>query len=247
MLKPVKLNEADEGNLRGALAHELCKRIAEHANRTYDREAESVVTAQADDDFTEVRVTGVFDGGYWGGVSAKRVIEAMGDSKKIRMIIDSPGGLVDVGNALYGEMRKRIDDGAEIITEGNGLVASAAIMPFMAADVRSLREATMLMIHNVSSGGCLFGDADFWEKESKKEISALKAYQNNLADVLSRRLGKGRKEIDGKLDAESWYSVDEAKAYGFTAEAGSAKNQAQAGASAAVRSIADSILNTISA
>ena len=184
------------------------------ASYTFDGPDNGVTSETADDGKVTVTMRGVLDGG-WFGLSAQEVIEAFGNAQAVHLIIDSPGGLLGEGVSLYSEMRARAERGVTFTTEGRALVASAAVLPFLAADDRELSDGTMVMIHNPFMGVFLFGDLEDFERESARAINALRSLTTNYIDILSRRTGMTSEAATTAMAAETWYSVAEAEAAGF--------------------------------
>ena len=190
--------------------------IAEQADRKGEFEGKTFSTEARADGTVEIRLDGVMDGG-WSGASAKEIVKAMGDAKKIHMVIDSPGGLVSQGLTLYTELRSRMKKGTKVTTEGRGTVASAAVLPFLAADNedRALVDGTMLMVHKPWGLLIAIGNEDQVEPEAKKMLDALRAHTSNYATILVDRMDKEKSEIIDTMAAETWFAVDEAIEYGF--------------------------------
>ena len=72
---------------------------------------------------------------FEGDVSAHSIVQQIQelDVDTIRVHIDSYGGAVSEGWAIYNALREHP---AKIVTFGDGFVASAALYPFMAGDER---------------------------------------------------------------------------------------------------------------
>lgn len=96
----------------------------------------------------ELLLYGVIGEDFWGdGVSALDVAALLtrhSDAKQITVRINSPGGDVFDGVAIYNAL---VSHGAEVHTIVDGLAASAASLIFEAGDQRTMRDATKLMIH----------------------------------------------------------------------------------------------------
>lgn len=199
--------------------HRQCKANADRAEREYE---EGGFKAAMNGDEQVVELRGVFDGGWW-GVDAAAVIAGLSDkAKTIRVIIDSPGGFVDEGRSLYSEFRARADKGQAIITEGRGLVASAAVLPLLAGDERTMEESTLVMVHN--PWGFLFsvGDADEIRDDAAKMVKQLETYTKSYAKVVAERTGMTQKAATEALKAETWYDSDDAIDNGFVSGLASA-------------------------
>jgi ATP-dependent protease ClpP protease subunit len=69
---------------------------------------------------------------------------------RIRLIVNSPGGNIAEAFRIYATLR---ETGATISAVGIGRVASAAVIPFLAADHRELKRGAVLHIHNAHADG----------------------------------------------------------------------------------------------
>ncbi|MFD6357936.1 head maturation protease, ClpP-related [Nocardia tengchongensis] len=139
---------------------------------------------------------------YW-GVSAEdfaRELDAI-DADEIMVKINSPGGNVYDGLAI---MNALADHPAKIITSVEGLAASAASFIAMSGDERIIRPGAEMMIHNawtVAAGGAadLRAAADQCERTSA-----------SVASIYAERTGGDVADWQAAMDAETWYSAQEA-------------------------------------
>ena len=147
--------------------------------------------------------------GWLGGISAKRFAEdlkAAGSPSQINLHINSPGGSVFDGIAIYNTLRK---NKARVVVDIDGLAASIASVVAMAGDEIRMAENAMLMIHDpwiVTAGSAaeLRETADLMDKTKDSLIKSYSA-QTQLAV----------EEISELMAAETWMSADEAMEYGF--------------------------------
>ena len=133
-------------------------------------------------------------------------LEALTDVDEINVYINSYGGEVAEGLAIYNALRRHK---AKVRTFCDGFACSIASVIFMAGEERIMNESSLLMIHNAWS--CVSGNAaelrkqaDDLEKITEASVKAYKAH-SSLAE----------EEIKALLDAESWISPEEAVSYGF--------------------------------
>lgn len=135
-------------------------------------------------------------------------LDAQSPGKDIYLYINSPGGDVTAGLAIYDVMRSLRSD---IVTVTVGEASSMASL-LLAGGTRGKRFAlpnTRLMIHQPSSG--VGGPASDIAIEAK-EIVFLK---NKLNLMLAELTGQPLKRIEIDTDRDFYLSAQEAKAYGL--------------------------------
>lgn len=140
--------------------------------------------------------------GMWGVTAADFVDELSGiTSKNITLRINSPGGDVFDGLAMYSRLQAHK---ATINTIVDGLAASAASFIAMAGDTVTMSPGSMMMIHE-ASGVCMGASCDMREMaDLLDKVSA------NIADIYARRTGREATEHRTAMKAESWYTDNEA-------------------------------------
>ncbi|HXF75900.1 MAG TPA: head maturation protease, ClpP-related [Methylomirabilota bacterium] len=145
------------------------------------------------------------------GISAKKFIEdlkKLGNPRRLNVRINSPGGDVFDGIAIYNALKRHP---ATVVVTIDGLAASIASVIAMAGDKIVMPDNSMMMIHNPWGG--VLGEAEdmreFADTLDKIKLSIIATY---------RRSGKTDEEIAALMDAETWYSAAEAKANGFADE-----------------------------
>lgn len=138
--------------------------------------------------------------------SLKKEIDALGDIETLYVRINSPGGSVFAGNAIYNIIR-RVD--AEVVVTIDGLAASAASIIAMSGDKVIIAKNGMLMIHDAWTFA--IGNA----KELRKTADVLDQIQKALVAVYHDKTGLPKNEIIAMLDEETWMDAEEAKKLGF--------------------------------
>ena len=144
-----------------------------------------------------------------GEVSANTLskqLETLGDVSQINVFINSYGGEVAEGLAIYNALRRHK---AKVVTYCDGFACSIASVIFMSGDERVMNESSLLMVHNAwtfASGNAeeLRKQADDLEKITQASVEAYKAHS-----TLSEE------EIKALMDNESWILPSEALEYGF--------------------------------
>ena len=211
----------EELKRRLAIYQSICGR----AGREFVKSETPVIFAQADDDFVEARISGVFDS-YWGFDYRDFIAELdERNPSSLRVLIDSPGGHVHDGMALYHDLSRRKEKGMKLQTEAVGLVASAAVLPYMAADERIIRTGSMMMIHSVWGFAFVMGNADEMEKEMTSQVNAMRKHDKNYRQIMVARAKMKDDEIEEKMKAETWYSADEAMDDNLATEIVEAKDE----------------------
>ena len=135
------------------------------------------------------------------------VMEADSD-QPIRIFIDSPGGDVDAGYAIFDMIRFGT---APVYCIGMGLVASAGALILLAAD-KSRRVAmpnSRYLIHQPLSG--IKGVATDIEIHAQ-ELEKIKAKINQ---VIAQETGKPLDQVAKDTDRDYWLSATEALDYGL--------------------------------
>ena len=190
--------------------------------RCLDLEATEVppitsLTTGGDDDAraVTVRVQGPLDA--WFGFDVRALISDLdeADPQSIHLLIESPGGFLSDGLALYNDLRARARSGVTVTAEARGVVASAAVLPFLAAETRTMATGTALMIHNPWSLLVLAGPADAVEPEAARVVAELRSAEKTYREVLVERTGASRQKVTAWLKDETWFAPEEAVAAGF--------------------------------
>lgn len=144
-----------------------------------------------------------------GEVSAatlSKQLAELGDVSKINVYINSYGGEVAEGLAIYNALKRHK---AKVVTYCDGFAASIASVIFMAGDERIMNDSSLLMVHNAWSWGegnaeQLRKQADDLDKITQASIIAYKAHSTLTEE-----------EIKNLLDNETWILPEEALEYGF--------------------------------
>ena len=136
------------------------------------------------------------------------ILEADSASKPIYVYIDSPGGDVDAGFAIF-DMIRFIKP--PVYTIGMGLVASAGALILLAApkNYRLGLPNSHYLIHQPLSG--IKGVATDIEIHAK-EIEKIRVKINTL---IAEETGKDVADVAKDTDRDYWLSADEATAYGL--------------------------------
>ena len=132
--------------------------------------------------------------------SLKEAIKDL-DVDVINVYIDSYGGYVSEGWAIYNELRRHP---AKVRTFGTGFVASAALYPFMAGDERYAMEPSAYFFHQILSAG--YGNADELRKTAA-ELEKLNEIGRAAFTDNTRLTSEDVQELEQN---ETWLSPQEA-------------------------------------
>ncbi|MBE7536829.1 MAG: ATP-dependent Clp protease proteolytic subunit [Opitutaceae bacterium] len=149
------------------------------------------------------------DDGVANSVIAQLLFLQMEDSKKdIHIYINSPGGIVTGGMAIYDTMNFLQCD---IVTYCIGMAASMSTV-LLAAGTKGKRFAlpnSRVMIHQ-PSGGAGGQTADI--AIAAREILR---WKKTLNETLARHTGKTAEQVEKDSDRDYYMTAEEAKAYGL--------------------------------
>jgi ATP-dependent Clp protease protease subunit len=145
-------------------------------------------------------------------VIAQLLFLQMDDSKKdISMYINSPGGSVTAGLAIYDTMQFLTCD---VNTYCIGMAASMGAV-LLAAGTKGKRFAlpnSDIMIHQVSGG------AQGTASDVERTVEFMFKLKKRLIRILSNHTGKPETQVKDDSDRDYYMTADEAKAYGLVDE-----------------------------
>lgn len=150
--------------------------------------------------------------GGW-GISAKefaRDLKDLGTVNHIDLRINSPGGSVFDGNAIFNQLKQHK---ATVTAHIDGLAASMASVIAMAADHIVMPANALMMIHNpwtVSIGNA---------EELRKDADLLDTIKRTLLTAYGRSMMTDE-ELSQMMDAETWLTGADAVEMGFADEMG---------------------------
>lgn len=129
------------------------------------------------------------------------------DTDVIKLRINSPGGSVFDGLAMYQDL---VDHPARVEVEITGLAASIASIVALAGDTVEIAENAFLMIHN--SWNFAVGD----RRELEKVAKTLASIDKRMARAYAKKAETTTPEEFAKLmDDETWFDSDEAVEIGL--------------------------------
>lgn len=137
-------------------------------------------------------------------------LEMSNPGKPILLVINSPGGSVDAGFAIWDQVKMLSSPVTTLVT---GLAASmGSVLSLCAAPKR--RFATphaRIMIHQPRIHGYIQGQATDLAIQAEEIIKTRKG----LVDIYTKATGKDAKTIEKALDRDRWFSSQEALDFGL--------------------------------
>jgi ATP-dependent Clp protease protease subunit len=145
-------------------------------------------------------------------VIAQMLFLQMEDPKKdINIYINSPGGSVTAGLAIYDTMQFVTCD---VTTYCMGIAASMGAV-LLCAGTKGKRYAlpnSDIMIHQVSGG------AQGQASDVERQVEFMYKLKRRLNGILSHHTGKSTEQVERDADRDYYMTADEAKAYGLVDE-----------------------------
>lgn len=161
---------------------------------------------EASSDAAEICIYDQIGRDYWSGegTEAKQFIDELKTIPKGRAItlrINSPGGEVHAGMAIYNRLRERKDDLTVIV---DGVAASIASVIALAGKTLEMPANTLFMIHD--PWGMVAGNAE----ELRKAADMLDTHRDAILSVYERKTGLSAKQLEKLMADETWYTGKEA-------------------------------------
>ena len=141
------------------------------------------------------------------GAGSKEFLADLGklDGQHIHLRINSPGGSVVEGTAIYNALRRHKGG---VTVHIDALAASMASVIAMSGSPVYIADNALLMIHNpwtVSMGE---------SKDLRKEADLLDKLKSTLVNAYTRKTGMDQAQVAEMMDAETWLDAVEAVALG---------------------------------
>lgn len=146
--------------------------------------------------------------GFW-GVQARDVLRDLDaiDAAEIHVRLNSPGGDVFDGQAIYTALREHP---ARIVVHVDALAASIASLIAMAGDELRMARGSFLMVHhpwNITVGNAA---------EHRRTADLLdRIGEEVLVRAYMERSGASREQVVAWMDDETWFTPEEARAAGL--------------------------------
>lgn len=142
-------------------------------------------------------------------VAVLDALAAHASAEKINVRINSPGGDVFMGIAIYNALARFP---GQVIVDVDALAASIASIIALAGRPLRMAKNAQLMIHRAWTFA--MGNA----KDLTKIAGTLEQVDGILADTYQEKTEQTREQIVSWLDEETWFTAEAAKAAGFIDE-----------------------------
>lgn len=124
----------------------------------------------------------------------------------IRMYINSPGGVITSGLAIYDTM-ELIKSPVETVC--TGMAASMAAILLSAGTTRSSLPHSRIMIHQPSGGA--YGQAT----DILIEAEEIRKFKEESVNLLSKHTGQSKETLYKDMERDKWMNSEEAMKYGI--------------------------------
>jgi len=162
----------------------------------------------------------IFVGGYEGEFTTESAnsliaqmlfLDSQDDSKDICLYINSPGGMVTAGLAVYDAMQF-IKSPISTVCMGMAMSFGAVILAAGSKGKRYALPNSRIMIHQpLIMGGGISGQATDIEIESKE----MQFNKKVLIEIMAKHCGQTFEKVEKDMERNLYMSAEEAKAYGL--------------------------------
>jgi len=137
-------------------------------------------------------------------------LDTVAPGKPILFVINSPGGSVDSGFAIWDQINMI---SSPVVTLVTGLAASmGSLLSLVAPKGKRLATANArIMIHQPLIGGVIRGQATDLEIQAKEMLKT----RSMIVSIYSSATGKETKVIEKAIDRDNWMTAQEAKDFGL--------------------------------
>lgn len=169
---------------------------------------------EAEKQHAEIDIFDVIGKDWWSdkgvdAVSFRDQFDKIPKDREILVRINSMGGNVFDGIAIYTQLRNRRD---KVTCYVIGAAVSIASVIALGGGKVKMAKAAMFMIHDPST--IAYGTV----ADMEKAIAALESCKASIMTAYRDKTGKPEAELSQKMTDETWFTGEEAKEYGFADE-----------------------------
>lgn len=140
-------------------------------------------------------------------------LNTMDDKTEIKLFINSPGGSIIDGLAIY-DMMQYISPNVETYAIGLAASMGAVLLSSGTKGKRYALQHSRIMIHQ-PMGGIAPGTP---ESDIAIAYEQIKLYKQELYEILAKNTGQNIEAIVADSDRDNWFNAEEAKSYGLIDE-----------------------------
>lgn len=137
-------------------------------------------------------------------------LEAKAPGEPILLVINSPGGSIDAGFAIWDQIKMITSPVTTLVT---GLAASmGSILSLVAAPKRRFATPqSRIMVHQPRLSGVIQGQATDLEIQAREMLKT----RSTLVEIYMNATGRTAAEIEKAIDRDTWMTVEEALEFGL--------------------------------
>lgn len=183
------------------------------------------ITAEAKDVPAEIELTGEvcserpvdwwtgekLDGQFIAFDEFKEGLKLVKNAKNITIKLNSMGGDLFAGKAIYDELKALK---AHKTVQIMGVAMSAASVIMLAGDKIVANTGDIIMIHEAHCSAWDYFDAE----QAQRLVNSLNGCNKAMAELYAKKTGKGVQEILNAMHNETWFTAQQAKDYGLIDE-----------------------------
>ena len=139
-------------------------------------------------------------------------LEQSAPGEEITLYINSPGGEVTSGLAVYDFIKLMQSPVRTVCT---GTAASMGSILFLAGEKREMLLHTKIMIHDPSCSASIAGVKPL---EVQKKVDALMETRKILCEIIAERTGRSIKEVYKKTKEDTYFTAEEAVKFGIATD-----------------------------
>jgi len=130
--------------------------------------------------------------------------------KEVVIVINSPGGAVDAGFAIWDQLKMASFPRKTVVT---GLAASMGSVLALAAskEKRFATPMSRFMIHQPALSSTVQGQATDLEIQAKEILRT----KQQIIGLYCEATGKDKKVVEKAIDRDNWMTADEAESFGL--------------------------------
>lgn len=163
------------------------------------------IVCQANGDAVEILMHGEI-GWDVTALGVREALKAAGETTSVTCSINSGGGFVFEGFAIYNALARHKGDVTMVV---DGLAASMASLICMAGNTIQMPTNSFMMVHNPS--GLVWGEA----VDMREMADLLDKLRSPMLATYAARTGNTTEDIAAMMDATTWMNAEDAKAAGF--------------------------------